>query len=188
MENKQDRRLDTILILLVALVGVALSLITFFWRLQNRIQSFLLAEEGIFYLFLFYYGIRGYKKPHGNALRYLVLVLAAVTAASIQMQLDYWSVPWPVVLSNGLAAVLMGYMAGRLHKVKENRWTVAAVTVLLLVRSFWPIGQQYAALSVFCTLTRITTLFSWITVVLIYFFRYREHREAGLAADAESKR
>jgi len=186
MENKKDRKLDGLIILCVALLGFIVSVVSFFWRRSGQIQSFVFGEEGIFYLFVLYYGVWGYKKPHGNLLRYLMLLLAAVTAATILMQIDHWDAPWPVIFSSNLAAVLIGYMAGRLHKVKKNRCVAAAVTVLLLIRCFWPMGRvDYAGLvRFFYILDRSTALFTWLTVMLIYFFRYREHREAGVAEDA----
>ena len=121
MENKKDRKLDGLIILCVALLGFIVSVVSFFWRRSGQIQSFVFGEEGIFYLFVLYYGVWGYKKPHGNLLRYLMLLLAAVTAATILMQIDHWDAPWPVIFSSNLAAVLIGYMAGRLPKVKKNR-------------------------------------------------------------------
>ncbi len=184
MEKQKDRKLDAVIILLVALIGFAVSLISFFWRRNNGMTVFVFVEESIFYLFALYYCVWGYKKPHGNLVRYLMLVLALVTAASIhQMLLDYRELPWQVLLSGAVAAVLIGYMAGRLHKVKKNIIVVVIVTALLLIRCFWPLKLQYNAISVFYVLDRSTTLLAWITVVLIYFFRYKEHREAGLLTD-----
>lgn len=184
MSEQKSRKLDAVIILAFALAGFAVSLISFFWRQQNQIKSFVFAVECVFYLAVAVYGIWGYRKPHGNLLRYLILLLSLVTVATVQLQLAYCKVPWGVVICGNAAAVFMGYMAGRLGKVKKNRYVVAIVTLLLLIRCCWPVEQQYAALSVFYVLDRSTNLFAWITAVLIYFFRYKEHKEAGLMTDA----
>ncbi len=184
MEQPKDRKLNAVLIVLIAIAGFTVSLISLFWRQNSGMTVFVFIEESVYYLFVFYYAVWGYKIPHGNLLRYLMLLLAVVTAVSIhQMLLDYPELPWPVLLSSNVAAVLIGYMAGRLHKVKKNIIVVAIVTILLLIRCFWPIKQQYSALSVFSVLDRSTTLFTWITIMAIYFFRYKEHKEAGLLTD-----
>lgn len=184
----QSRKLDGIVILLVAAVGFIVSAVSFFWRQQGLMSTLVFCEEGVFYLLVFYYGLRGFRKPHGNMARYLMLLLAAVTAASILMQLDAQIVPWQVVLSSNLAAVFMGYMAGRLHKTKTNRYLGIFVTLLLLVRCFWPMEHQdpYGIVGFFYVLDRCTALFTWLTIVLVYFFRFREHKQAGLAADAQT--
>lgn len=171
------------LIALVALAGLAVSIFCFIWRLNNdvSIRSFILVA--LYYCFILYNGVHGYKLPHGNLVRYLFLTLAIYIAASIIIMVERWDISWIVVAASNFAAVLIGYMAGRLQKVKKNIIVAAIVSVLLLVKSFWPVeGLNFNALFV---LDRTMPLFMWVTVVLIYFFRYNEHKQAGLLADAE---
>ena len=183
--QEKNNTLQRLIVALVALAGLAVSIASFIWRLNNyvSIKSFILVA--IYYGFIFYYGIYGYKKPHGNMVRYLLLILAFYIAASVIVLVERWDVHWIIFAASNFAAVLIGYMAGRLNKVKKNIVVAIIVSVLLLVKSFWPIqGVDLNVYSLF-VLDRTMPIFMWITVGLIYFFRYSEHKQAGIEADTE---
>ncbi len=71
----------------------------------------------------------------------------------------------------------------RLLKVKKNVIVVVLATALLAVKSFWPVAGENN--NFVFVLDRTLPLLMWVTVVLIYFFRFRAHKQAGIAADAE---
>ena len=114
--------------------------------------------------------------------RYLFLILAVYIAASVIIT-ERWEVSWIVVASSNFAAVFIGYISGRLQKFKKNICWAVIISVLLLIKSFWPItcANDYALF----VLDRTMPLFMWLTAFLIYFLRYKEHKQAGLLADAE---
>lgn len=187
MQDKKNT-LYRLLISAVALIGLAVSVVSFIWRLNNHIsiRSFILVA--VYYGFVFYYGIAGYKKPHGNMVRYLLLILALYIAASIIIMVSrFEDVSLIIFASSNFAAVLIGYMAGRLSKVKKNIVVAIIISVLLLLKSFWPVaGGELNMYSIF-VLDRTMPIFMWITVAFIYFFRFSEHKQAGIAEDAENE-
>ena len=181
MKNK-DSMLKRLIVGVVALIGLAVSVVCFIARLKNDVSVIPLILVAAYYGFVFYYGIAGYKKPHGNIIRYLLLILAFYVASSIIIMVERWDVSWIVFAASNFAAVCIGYMAGRLNKFKQNIVLAVVVSALLLVKSFWPV-HGLDAYSLF-VLDRTMPVFMWITVMLIYFFRYHEHKEAGIADDA----
>ena len=66
---------------------------------------------------------------------------------------------------------------------QKNIIVVVLATALLAVKSFWPVAEQNN--NFVFVLDRTLPLLMWATVVLIYFFRFSAHKEAGLQADAE---
>ncbi len=73
----------------------------------------------------------------------------------------------------------------RLQKVKKNVIVVVLATVLLAVKSFWPVAGENN--NFVFVLDRTLPLLMWATVVLIYFFRFRAHKNAGIEADTEEE-
>ena len=111
------------------------------------------------------------------------LILACYIALSIIVMLERWEISWIIIAASHFAAVLIAYMAGRLQKVKKNIVVVVLATALLAVKSFWPVAGQND--NYVFVLDRTLPLLMWITVVLIYFFRFSAHKKAGMEADAE---
>ncbi len=185
MQNDKST-LHRLIVALVALIGLAVSIVCFIWRLNNSapLSSFVLVA--VYYGFIFYYGIHGYKTPHGNMVRYILLTFALYIAFSIVILVERWdSYPWIIFAASNIAAVLIGYMAGRLNKFKKNIIVAVIISALLLVKSFWPLnGADLNSYSLF-VLDRTMPLFMWITVMLIYFFRFKDHKQAGIEADTE---
>ncbi len=52
---------------------------------------------GIYYACIFFYAIVGYKRPHGNTIRYLLLILACYIALSIIVMLERWEISWIIM-------------------------------------------------------------------------------------------
>lgn len=168
---------------IVTLLGIAVSVVCLVWRLNESIPvtSFILVA--VYYCFVFYYGVFGYKKPHGNMVRYLLLILALYIAASIIMMVERWDISWFIFAASNFAAVLIGYMAGRLKRMKSNVILAVIITLLLLVKSFAPVHVNGLNFYQLFILDRTMPLFMWVTVMFIYFYRYEEHKHAGITAD-----
>ena len=169
----------------LALAGYIVSIITFIWGGGSLVPALLFGWVTVFYCAVLYYGVRGYREPHGNLVRYLMLIFAVYVAASAIPESFLRNAPWPILLSASFAAMSISYMAGRLNKIKKNRYVAALSLLLLLVRCLWFLENPGATAldAVLFVLERCQALFMWMTVVLIYFLRYREHAEAGLAVD-----
>ena len=178
-EQKERSSLGVTIVVLVGLVVAAISLI---WRIKSQQSALLFVCVGLFYAFLLYYCLKGYQKPHGNMIQILMLILAVYVASTTVVTNSRWAfTSWVTLLASNLAAVFMGFMAGRLNKIEESRYTAVLVSVLLFIRCLWFLeNMNMAGGSVLLfVLDRCLALLMWVALVLIYFFRYEEHRKAG---------
>lgn len=185
--NEEGKKNSHLLVVGISLIGYIVSIISFIWRVNSRIPALVFIWITVFYCFVLYYGTRGYQKPHGNLVRYLMLIFAVYIAASLITEINGWAAPWPIALSGSFAAMTITYMAGRLNKIQKNRYVAGLSLLLLLVRCCWFLerpGLSGADMALFI-LDRCQALFMWLTIVLIYFSRYHDHREAGIAVDEE---
>ena len=164
------------------LASVLVSVLALVWKIKAHQSVLSFLWVGVFYALALYYMFKGYQRPHGNLVQALMLIFAFFVASTIIAPDQRWGVlPWIVLFSNNLAAVFSGFMAGRLHKAEENKITAAIVGLLLLVRCLWFLENPTmpgAEVMPFL-LGRAQALLMWLMLVLIYFSRYQEHREAG---------
>lgn len=182
---KEQKRLKPWIIWVVALIGFLVSVAAFIWRIKNGLPVFVFVLVGLYYGFALYYGLKGFQTPHGNIVQILMLILAVYVAASTVTADRYWGfLSWIILLANNLAAVFMAFMAGRLNKIEENKHTAVLVSLLLFIRCFWFLENpnMSGADVVWYVLDRCMALLMWIALVLIYFFRYQEHKNAGISA------
>lgn len=66
-----------------------------------------------------YYALVGYKKPHGNILKYTMIFFGFSLLLNIHngLILGVKSIVWICAIS----MLLIGYISGRLHKFNQNR-------------------------------------------------------------------
>ncbi len=178
--------LQRAIVVLLSLAGIAVCIVSIFWRIDNYISIRSFIVVGIYYCLVFYYGVYGYKIPHGNLVRYLMLILAAYNIFNVTVSIYRWyKLPWVVLVAGNLAAMFIAYMAGRLNKFKKNIIVAVIVTALLLTECFWPVKIPGVEADALFFLDRSLPLFMWLTTMSIYFFRYKEHTKAGLTDKAE---
>ncbi|MBQ6402349.1 MAG: hypothetical protein IJI27_00435 [Oscillospiraceae bacterium] len=182
----QTKKLSAGIVWIAGIVSVIVSVLALVGKLRAHQSALVFIWVGVFYALALYYGLKGYQRPHGNMVQALMLIFAFFIASTIIAPDQRWGVlPWIVLFSNNLAAVFSGYMAGRLQKAEENRITAAIVGLLLFVRCLWflenPVMPGPDVLPFL--LARGQALLMWLTLVLIYFYRYQEHREAGLTVE-----
>ena len=180
---KQQKERGSLGVTIVVLAGLVIAAVSLIWRIKNQQSPVLFASVGVFYIFLLYYCFKGYQKPHGNMIQILMLILAVYVASTTVVADNRWGsfTSWITLLASNLAAVFMGFMAGRLNKLEENKYTATLVSVLLFVRCLWfleNMNMSGASVLLFI-LDRCLALLMWIGLVLIYSFRYKAHREAG---------
>jgi len=130
-------------------------------------------------VFIGYYAIQGYKKPHGNLLKLIILAYAASFLILI-FQCANNGFAWGSVTYTITIGILC-YAAGRLHRAKQNLIFMSILTVLILIINIAPLvvgGKP--------TIGVFTQVIIWIDICVAYFLRYKEHKEAGLMDKAEN--
>ena len=179
---KQQKKRGSWVVSIVVLAGLAVAAAALVWRIKSQQSAVHFACVGLFYGFLLYYCMKGYQKPHGNMIQIMMLILAVYVASTTVVTDNRWGLlSWITLLASNLAAVFMGFMAGRLNKIEENRYTAALVSILLIIRCLWfleNLNMTGTDILLF-VVDRGLALLMWIALVLIYFFRYEEHRKAG---------
>ena len=158
------------------------------------------------YALVIFYGVYGYKKPHGDLLRYTMIGLAILLVLSIvadQILRDPGEVPVEIgalaegirpqgppdmtgssfarpleTLATGLVIILSSYIAGRLNKIEKNKYLFTLGLVLLVIRVLVNIGNTQIMLA------DINEIVLWLDLNCAYMLRYHEHKEAGLIDNA----
>ena len=150
----------------------------------------------VVYLFLLaliiYYVFNAYKKPHGDLLRYLFVLISFNCLTIIldeiesmyhyNLSLNYMR--WFVGLI-GIAAILSAYISGRLDKINRNVLPIVIITLALFAKNFFyfTFPDFYAPYGLIEIIWYFATFILWLDIVFAYVLRYREHKEAGLEED-----
>ena len=162
-----------------------------------------IAASVVAYVFVFYYIIYGYKKPHGNLMKYIFLLYAFRIAINI---VDVFTTESSDIISNPLvtnievgvirfvSAVLIVYVSTRLGNLKKNVPVMLVITFsLLLLSSIYYSNYSTIMINEFLTIIWDYGVFiQWMDIVFAYLFRFNKHKEAGLSdeerAELEEKR
>lgn len=180
MEKKYKISLTiNIIIILFGFVSTIINTIGWLMR-DGDINTFTTAcVDILLYVCIAYYTLKGYKKPHGNLLKYMMLLFAFMIVVSLKA-LEFLSIKEMMLFC--FAVGLICYMAGRLNKFNEVK-IISLVVMLLLLHCC---HAQVSAMSTFMDLA-ITTRFNfyakviiWMALTTSYFTRYLQHKEAGL--------
>lgn len=135
-------------------------------------------------VFLLYYVLYNYKKPHGNLLKYLFLAFAVcILAGVVSIKAERNMLDNIFNYARGLVVILLAYLSGRLDRYKQNIAIIVAILALMLGTSilstvyifvygsydvdFWSIIDCYDSF-VLC-----------LDLMVAYLFRYREHISIG---------
>jgi len=95
------------------------------------------------YLAIIYYALFAYKKPHGNHLRYIILVCAFLTLLEtlVPSSSDKPNAIFVVnYVINFLVAILVSFVSGRLDRNKENKTILIVVLGLIAVSTILAIS------------------------------------------------
>lgn len=166
------------IVMLLVITGIVISVYDMItqavtWRRVLRL---------LIYIFLCWYALMGYKKPHGNLLKYLFLAFDVFVLATVTHILEYNGADMPLntiirVVLYCIVAVLIPYMAGRLNRIKENTFLGIIVLVCLLgtalLNNLFSSSTGSLFSSMHCTVLGLA-------VLAAYVVRYRQHRESGL--------
>ncbi len=136
------------------------------------------------YFAVFYYAFYGYKVPHGNSLKYIMLFFAMILVNAMSLEaggkypvLDSQKIMLSTMIT-GVCAVLVAYTSGRLDKFEKNIYLFMLVLILLFVRAV--IMVHFKTLMY----TNFSDMIIWIDIICAYSIRYTQHKEAGLKAQA----
>ena len=173
--------------------------------LSDQTPALRLVTIFVGYALVIFYMVYGYKKPHGNLLRYIIFSFAVLLILSMtaeQMLKDPTDLPHgigmiaeglapdglpgmeaPLVkpvqtLATGLAAIIAAYISGRLNKFEKNKYLFTIVLVLLAVRAFVSVDNRSMMFS------DMNEIVLWLDLNCAYMLRYNQHKEAGLSEEA----
>lgn len=133
------------------------------------------------YLAAAFYASYGYKKPHGNHMRYLCLFQAVCVAFMLvsfgKYQPTYVNVNYLVII------ILVTYMGGRLDHYKQNLIICAIVLVCECISVYY-LFDMLKSVNMLTTINAIACIGPvtvWLAVAAAYITRYKIHKEAGFA-------
>jgi len=125
------------------------------------------------------YGFWFYKKPHGNMLKYAMLIVALATILSSSYGLITGKSYHIVKI---LASAVLCYCAGRLNRIDQNKYLLPIICLVFLGTSVYKmigdISNQNIELT--ATIRHFSYTINYATIMIAYFVRYDEHKLAGL--------
>ena len=131
------------------------------------------------------YAFFGYKKPHGNMLKYAFFVFAGYVALQGTVVLAAESA---LVLGGltVLSGLIIAYVAGRLHKIEKNTFLLLFAGLLLLAREIVGFATSFVVPDVSVIIGTVTPIVTFAALSFAYVARYEEHKAAGLADKADA--
>ena len=123
------------------------------------------------------YACYGYKKPHGNHMRYLLLLNVIFVACLLVLGVP--EQPTYVTVSYLVSIISMTYMAGRLGHYKQNLVICGIVLVCSIINTYYVLSftDTSSFIYVFASFGPTTV---WLAVAGGYITRFKLHKEAGL--------
>jgi len=163
-------------------VLVCLALVCSIIKLTNDCYFLVVIIEVGFNLLICFYAFVGYKKPHGNLLRYLMFIFGLMLMSRLHVCSIYKDTKSMILFTVSIA--LISYMSGRLNKIEKNKYIAVAVLLML-------IHCSHAGMVTYELITDETVnfvdrismyapAFMWIALSSAYFTRFLQHKEAGL--------
>lgn len=132
------------------------------------------------YILILYYGLFGYKVPHGNLLKYLMIFLALLLVNEVALEaggkypnLTSETILLPTSIT-GICIIIISYVSGRLDRFNKNIYLFTVVLVLLVVRAF--MMSQYRTIM----FSNFSDAIIWLDINCVYALRYKQHKQAGL--------
>jgi len=126
-----------------------------------------------------------YKKPHGNMLKYamLIFVLTNIIGGSLNLLRGE-----QYQIAKVLASAALCYCAGRLNRIEQNKILLPIIGIVYLGLSMYTTRYFISTLpdSWIQFLASFTNAINYLTLLIAYFVRFKEHKEAGLT-DAPTK-
>ena len=164
----------SVILTVVALLLVVVNLFSEYYDelIYAHIATIVIALVTLFYTTV------GYKIPHGNYIRYAFVIFAAVLALDLLLiYANMEKLPFALLL---VSIIVVSYMAGRL----KHRTLVTVCSVIALILMLVPVVMALAGSSAGlegAISVNIAQCAIFVALVIGYFARYTEHKEAGKA-------
>lgn len=131
------------------------------------------------YLVILYYVIFGYKIPHGNSLKYVILFFAFILVNEMALEaggkypnLDSQTILLSTILTS-ICIIIVSYLSGRLDKFEKNNSLFVIVMILLIARALLMHSYKNIMFSNFAD------VIIWIDINWVYSLRFIQHKDAG---------
>ena len=135
------------------------------------------------YILILYYALFGYKVPHGNLLKYIMLFFALLLVNEIALEaggkypnLASETILLPTTIT-GICVIIISYISGRLHKFNRNIYLFALTLILLIARAFLMSNYRTIMFSNF------SDVIIWLDINCAYALRFKQHKQAGLESE-----
>ncbi len=181
MSNKKTSA--NVALIIQSILVLALLVMTLFSLKEETLLSVI---NLVILVFAALYGSFLYKKPHGNMLKYAMLLFSGSIVVSSSLYLcivpEMTSGIKALEVTHLIAAFVITYGAGRLDRIGANKYLFSLALLMFAVPSFMVAKNFMAADNPIIYLLKAfynTILF--LTLCCAYFTRYKEHKEAGLA-------
>jgi len=174
MENKYSKNI------LLAIMGVLIivAIVARVATIQTAPVS--AVTQLISLVFVAVYGFVLFRKPHGNLLKYAMLIFVFSTIFCDCYYLILGHSGFHIVKI--FAATVVCYCAGRLNRIDQNKYIMPIIGIVYLGISIYatafvaPSGpMKYLIIP-----SRFIFTINYFTIMIAYFVRYKEHKEAGL--------
>ena len=180
---KKSTKTGLMISLILVLLGIIYSVYTLITGFIGRPVGIQLHIGIVFleYILVAFYALIGYKKPHGNILKYTMFAFVLLCMYEFLM-------PGRPITANieyianaciGLAAVMIAYMSGRLDRVDQNKLIMIIVGVMF-VASIILMGLIHESFSWDSFVRSLSLPICWAALCLAYTARFEEHKAAGL--------
>ena len=188
MESNKNLKKGTMVGLIVSIVLTAAVLISSVMGLikddqtGQAIKIAQLIANLITVALISFYAFAGYKKPHGNSLRNVFLIFAALIIARLILphsHIENDILRYVAKSGFGLSAILIAFVGGRLHKIKQNRVLMIIIGALLLISSVIVVTSFPGFILMRC-ISNLAQPIIWTALCLAYLVRFEQHKAAGL--------
>ena len=185
----KERKTSTSILLIIMAVLIVAEIIVKVWGIFSDPDS-----NKVYFIFILItlvltalYGLLLYKKPHGNMLKYTMLIAALMIiyngVEAIKATQNY-SFLYIIYIIAGTAIC---YSAGRLNRIEQNRILFPIIAVALLVTPVYATINFLGSSSFINIFSLYSLVVVWLTLMIAYFVRHKEHKEAGLVDPAKEK-
>lgn len=132
-------------------------------------------------LLILIYAFVAYRVPHGNMLRYVFVFFGILLVSKIILLGTPIKDEMMRLISHGLvgiAAVLIGYISGRLHKIDDNRVMMTLVGGMIALSCALVI-ISFPEFNIMRCISNFTQPLCWAALCLAYTARFEQHKSAG---------
>lgn len=193
METNKNLKKSTKFWLIVSVILVAMIFFSSVMGLINDNQTIqaikisqIIANLATVVMILFYMFF-GFKKPHGNSLRNIFVISAILIIARLILphnHIENAVLRYVAKSGFGLSAILIAFVGGRLHKIKQNKIMMIIIGILLLISSVI-VATSFPNFIFMRFISSMAQPVGWLALCIAYLARFEQHKSAGIADKAE---